>query len=247
MSNISSHQVKSQSILPSLGFWLVIAAQLFLNVLIVGKSSANAEIGDRESECLYVIIVGDEKKSVLPCYGTDKENLSENATLFKVTRMLGIKSEEIKYSGCKEHYFSAKPLFHQIKQHKYEITYIIGDGISYIPPITHELAHVLQFEIYGGLGQLKDNLSSLRIELAADYLTGVIFQRLDIDKNEFQHSVELIGRFHEDAFNAHGSPSQRNAAFRYGYFDSKKELDRDIRYFHEKFQNNIYGLIIVLK
>ena len=79
--------------------------------------------------------------------------------------------------------------------------------------------------------------------MGADYLAGFVFSRAlnHLSLNEFQHSLNLIGLYVESDQNAHGTPEQRTAAFRFGAHVSPSFTDDQIRILNENFQANIYG------
>lgn len=123
---------------------------------------------------------------------------------------------------------------------RYVIYYPLGlKADEYVAPIAHELAHVFQIESAGGFDALKRSLSSARIELGADFVVGLVASRSGIiSRPMFQHSVHLIGRYREEAAQAHGSPEQRVSAFRFGYFLATGR-ESSIETSHQFFQDEL--------
>lgn len=197
---------------------------------------------NRSSGCLYAVYVGPDKAKVEPCTPGDPQKLASDKKVRAAIQALGLNDVAIRFNGCKTARYSAAP---DEGPRRYVITYPSVDGESHIAPITHELAHVLQMEIAGSLQALQRN-PSRKIELGADYLTGIVFvQHLsDIGYNEFQHNLSLIGLFVELDATAHGTPAQRTAAFRFGANLKFEEMDRSIRRAYEEFLSDAYGQIV---
>lgn len=198
--------------------------------------------------CLNSVTVGEEKNPVIPCDDADPLNLAKSEDIQNVIKIFGITPDKLHFKGCKGLLFSAAPdATARNGEQKYLITYPSETSVTYLAPITHELAHVLQLEIEGKSSEdLLKEYGSKRIELGADFLTGIVFssslEKSDI--NGFQHNLMLIGLYREMEEWAHGSPAQRTAAFRRGYFlknaDVKSNIDKAFGYFLD----NIYGQII---
>jgi hypothetical protein len=128
------------------------------------------------------------------------------------------------------------------------IPYPSGVKSAFLAPITHELAHVLQIEMVGNLERLKDSMESKRIELEADFLTGIAFSHFleQARLGEFQHNLSLIGLYRDSSSDAHGSPMERTAAFRRGVFFTFANVSETFRRASQDFQANIYGEIITV-
>lgn len=197
--------------------------------------------------CLYGVTVGHEATPVTPCDDADPLNLAKDPYIGKVMRSLSIEPGKVRFKGCKGLRFSATPDgMAKEGDRRYLITYPIEITQSYLAPITHELAHVLQMEMAGGLDPLRKTFSSMRVELGADFLAGVIFSSSlqTIDINQFQHNLELMGLYVELETDAHGTPAQRTSAFRWGVHLNFDAMNRDIRIVNEDFQANIYGKVV---
>jgi hypothetical protein len=204
------------------------------------------EAAERSHGCLYGVTVGNDATPVDPCIDADPFNIGHNANVQKVLHALGIDARIVRFKGCKNQRFSAAPDWAAIAaERRYIVTYPTESDRNYLAPITHELAHVLQMEMEGGLSELRQKYSSKRVELGADYLAGLIFSQVlrDTDINQFQHNLSLIGLYVELDADAHGTPSQRVGAFRLGYinFDA---VEPDMRKASRNFQANYYGHVI---
>ena len=199
--------------------------------------------------CLYALSHGAQATPIDPCPETDPLNLANDPDIQKVMRVLGIEPSQIRFKGCSGLRFSAAPdVMANGVIERYLITYPIEAAQSYLAPVTHELAHVLQMEMAGGLDPLREALGSRRIELGADYLAGVIFSNAlqNIHVNQFQHNLSLMGRYIELDALAHGTPSQRTAAFRLGVYLNFNDYNRNIRMVSDHFQSDEYGNIVQL-
>lgn len=196
---------------------------------------------DRDQGCLYSTVV--DGKPTQPCDYQDALKVASNAEVLKVARAFSIDLATIAFRACRNGEFSTTQ--DPSKTDHYIITYPIEDKDAYLAPIVHEVAHVVQMQMVGGLEPLRAKLTSLRIELGADYLAGLAYSRVltHINQTTFEHSLRLNGRYREpDAEKAHGTPAQRTAAFRYGLIDLNK-ANIDVRKASENFQANLYAEI----
>jgi hypothetical protein len=215
-------------------------------MLSAGRASANQF--KRRGGCLYVFTVGEEKVEVPPeCPDGDPLNLSRNADVGRVLQALGVRPHLIRFRGCEGGLFSAEDteLNPAADAARYAVSYRMGTT-KYLAPITHELAHVWQMESVGGYRTLRDALPSRRIELAADYLTGIVFSQAlrHLDLSEFQQNLSLRGLYYEADLDAHGTPVQRNNAFRLGFRLNFDSMNRDYRKASDDFQANVYGQLV---
>ena len=202
---------------------------------------------DTSHGCLYAVTKGPEKTPVVPCVNADPLNIAGDPDIRKVMKAFGVEPWKVRFKGCKNIRFSVKEdRMHARGSRKYLITYPNEVEQSYVALITHELAHVLQMEMAGGYRILRDTFITKRIELGADYLTGIIYSNYlkKNDINQFQHHLSLMGQYLELDEDAHGNPSQRSGAFRFGLFFDFNTVDRDIRKASENFQFDVYGQII---
>lgn len=114
--------------------------------------------------------------------------------------------------------------------------------------LTHELAHVYQLRRAGGTAALRQELGGSqelteaqkrvvreRIELGADFLAGYVIRNYVIgaSRADFQTSVALVGDYDDTTGGNHGTPEERTAAFRTGYYYSgaANDVDAANRYF----------------
>ncbi|MEO5692615.1 MAG: hypothetical protein ABIQ72_05790 [Usitatibacter sp.] len=203
---------------------------------------ASADQRQISSGCLYAVYKGADKEKVEPCAPGDPSNLASDSKVRAAIKALQLDNVPLRFNGCKSARYSAAP---DTTPRHYVITYPTSAGGSHIGPITHELAHVMQMEVAGSLEALRQN-PSRKIELGADYLTGIVFVQAlrDIGYNEFQHNLSLIGLYVELDPNAHGTPSQRTAAFRFGANMKFDEVNRSIHRAHEEFMADVYGQVI---
>jgi hypothetical protein len=175
---------------------------------------------------------------------SDPLSIGKNAEVRKVMEAFSIAPGMVVFRGCSRFPFSTA--VDGSAPDRYLITYPLEATDSYLAPITHELAHVVQMRMYGGLEPLHEQLkSSLRIELGADYLAGLAYSRVlnNVSQDTFQHNLSLIGLYREASFNRHGTPAQRTGAFRYGLIDLMK-ADKSVERASQNFQANLYVQII---
>lgn len=221
---------------------------LLMAVLLVWTyRSPSADMLQLSHGCLYGVTVGHEETPVTPCDDADPLNIAKDPYIDKVMKLLSIKPGKVRFKGCKGLRFSATPDgMAKEGDRRYLITYPIEVAQSYIAPISHELAHVLQMEMAGGLDPLRKTFSSMRVELGADFLAGVIFSSSlqNININQFQHNLELMGLYVELEADAHGTPAQRTSAFRWGVHLNFDTMNQDIRKVSDDFQANIYGKVV---
>jgi hypothetical protein len=206
---------------------------------------------NREQACLFSTKVGGRAAHPTLCKGDDPLRLAKDGDLAKVIRAFGIRPESILFTGCEGGVFStAEDQFSGSSgaTNRYVITYPSGVKSDFLAPITHELAHVLQIEMVGSLERLKDRMESKRIELGADFLTGIAFSHFleQARLGEFQHNLSLIGLYRDSSSEAHGSPMERTAAFRRGVFFTFASVSENFRRASQEFQANIYGEIITI-
>jgi hypothetical protein len=222
--------------------------ELLMAACLALAAASPADAQQAAAGCLYgQTTVGPEASVVVPCVDADPLNIANDPDVRTVMKSLGLKPGTIRFKGCKSLRFRAAP-DGVPSDHRYVITYPTDAAGSYLAPITHELAHVLQMEMAGGLLALTATFASKRVELGADYLTGVVFSQSlkQVSLNEFQHNLALIGLYVELDANAHGTPSQRVAAFRFGVFQKFDSVHVDMRKASDDFQVNLYGRIIQL-
>jgi hypothetical protein len=222
---------------------------LLLTTFHVFTGSLMAQASNRDRACLYSTKVGGKVIQAAPCRGEDPLRFAKDADLAGVIRAFGIRPESIEFTGCDGGVFStAVAQFNGSSNaaNRYLITYPSGAKNGFLAPITHELAHVVQIEIAGGLERLQDSLESKRIELGADFLTGIVFSHAlkGAGLGEFQNNLSLMGLYRDSSIEAHGTPNQRTAAFRRGVFFNFADVNENFRRASQEFEENIYGEIV---
>lgn len=215
--------------------------RVFLAALIVACSAAAS--AETEEFCLHAESVS---SSATAGCSDDPLGIADRPEVVRAREGLGLAGLRLSFRGCEQGRFETMPRGAGASPTSYRITYPINADLSaadYVAPITHELAHVFQMQTYGGLnGLVAAYPERQRIELGADFLAGVAFRNYihEGDRGRFQHNLNLIGRYYEDASDAHGTPEQRTGAFRTGYFVRYDELQRNVRAAHDLFQSDYY-------
>ena len=181
--------------------------------------------------------VGGKKLVHAEC-GDDQLELKKNPEIQLLVELYGLDPTDLTFEGCRNGSFSTTQI-----GSTYTIRYPIDQDISYVAPLAHELAHVWQGRKVGSLKELfyKFPNGVKEIELGADFLTGIVFEESNgkFPKNLFQTNFSLSGLYFEQNEDAHGTPSQRAAAFRLGYFYTPKfdNLGEAMETFHA----DVYG------
>jgi hypothetical protein len=185
----------------------------------------------------------------------DPLNLRGQPLIRSALSEIGAAGVELDLRGCQQAIFEITTPSPQNRPNLFRINYPVREAAtaeSYLAPITHELCHSFQIRSAGGISQLRHLLrgSSARIELGADFLTGIIYrrhtERLGIENpqrnlRQFQHSLDLLGSYRTDQ-GSHGEPVHRVNAFRHGFF--MQDLHRGLWDMHSYFQSDIYGQIV---
>lgn len=197
--------------------------------------------------CFHATATGDGKVPVSLCTG-DPLKLGEDTLVASIMRQLGIDRATVEFNGCPQQKFAVVEQFLEGEPARYVVRYPLEAGEEYLAPITHELAHVLQMQSTGGFeATLKAvQWQNRRVELGADYLTGLVFSQLQptsprFNTAQFQHSLSLIGLYDERELEAHGSPEERTAAFRYGFVNNDGQTQLLPAY--DYFQANLFAQI----
>ncbi|WP_219135190.1 hypothetical protein [Janthinobacterium sp. UMAB-60] len=200
--------------------------------------SANSWPDGNQSNCLYAVTVSGTPSRQTPCPAADPIDLANNENIKIAISLLNINMSELSFRGCEIGRFFAMPDDRSDK--KYIISYKI-DKEKFLAPTLHELSHVLQMKNAGGSLALSKKYRSKRIELAADYMTGVMFSRLfkNMDLKKFEQNILLTGLYFESSELAHGRPDERISAFRLGVFEKKEEIN--MSEIELDFQRNIYA------
>jgi hypothetical protein len=176
----------------------------------------------------------------------DPRRLQTEPKIAEAIHAMGLQGQPIRFEGCERTSFAtiqrpdARALVFVIR---YPI--LAGEPAPrLLAPIVHELAHIVQIRQSGSIARLQSELrESRRIELGADFLAGVVFaNHLNAQNLLYQNSLELVGRYREETFQAHGTTSQRNAAYRRGahYRLDHPDAAIDLPRLHVEFQENDY-------
>jgi hypothetical protein len=221
-----------------------------VTVLTICRTSAMGMEID-PTGCLNAVTSGTDRVEVSVCNDADTLNLSESELLKQIILSMQLNPSSIRFRGCKQRAFSTTEYRTPSGNLEYLIEYPDEKDATldaYLAPIVHELAHVLQMHSYGGYELLRreTNYDSKRVELGADYITGLVYalnKRLSdtLRPGHFQHNFRLMGLYVERSHDAHGTPSQRTAAFRNGWVNSAKQTD--VSSAHRFFQADRYAEI----
>lgn len=199
------------------------------------------------NQCLYANGVSPKKQE--GCTGEDTAQLMQLPAIAATIQALSLSNVRIVLSACAVSPFLTQQSGVDARTLWYKISYpLLGYARlqDYIAPITHELAHVFQMKTAGTRAALLAQSSSRKVELGADFLTGVLFknaQRTE-DLAMFQTNLMLVGKYIEKELDAHGWPEQRQAAFRLGYFLPYQAYDRSPDTVYQEFNDNVYGTIL---
>jgi hypothetical protein len=208
---------------------------------------AHAQDARFDDSCFFATSAGNRVITV--CNDEDPLRLGNDAKLAKVMQAFGIAPGQVRFEGCNGMLFLSTPDPNASGVDSYLVRYPVEVGDDYLAPTTHELAHVFQMSLEGGAEALWTSRKneSKRIELEADFLTGVVFKEVlpDAGLTEFQNNILLTGLFEEARADAHGTSSQRTAAFRTGYFLQRDAQDTpDLPKAARYFQANEYGGLV---
>lgn len=207
--------------------------------------SAGAVSSQPQEDCLFAANV--PFSSGGHC-APDPEEVGRLPAVSVAMGAIGVTSSAVEFVACSGAPFSTAVVTSATGVRTYRITYPLDHGLSQATltaPITHELGHVLQLLPYASVGALKRHYNSLdRIELGADFLSGVIFKNYLHDNNlrDFQNNLALVGDYNASSRLWHGTPAARDAAFRSGFFynlDGHSLADA-----HEEFQRNLYATVM---
>jgi hypothetical protein len=180
----------------------------------------------------------------------DPRKLKSDPTIAKAIRAMGLEGQPIRFEGCDQASFATIPAS-GARELGFVIRYPVLREVAtseLVAPIVHELSHVVQVRQAGSLAKLREKLvDSKRIELGADFLAGVVFANyINAANLRYQNSLELVGRYREASFAAHGTTSQRNAAYRLGAYHRvvEPEFPLDLPKMHVDFQENGYAVAV---
>ena len=174
-----------------------------------------AAVHDPIPNCLYgTFTQGDEKTPIEPC-GADVKGIGADPNVLAVMRTFNIPTNVVVFQACPGGRFSAMPEGNDAK--RFLVRYPSSAKSNYLAPIVHELAHVVQMRNAGGLTLLKPKENSRRIELGADFLAGLAFNKSlkHLNSGDFETNLQLAGSYKVES-DDHGTPEHRTQAFRLG-------------------------------
>ena len=111
--------------------------------LVAGKG---AEATEQEQGCLYSTVV--DGKPVQACGYQDPLKVASDDDVLKVMRSFSIDPATVTFRGCRGGTFSTAQ--DASKANQYIITYPLEAADTYLAPIVHEMAHVVQMQMVGG-------------------------------------------------------------------------------------------------
>lgn len=199
--------------------------------------------------CFYATSSGQDRRPLSPCEGHDPLGLGDKPIVVSIMRLLRIDRTRVKFIGCAGQPFRVSAQSQVSGSTQFVINYPIESANTFLAPLTHELAHVMQMQEAGGytaaLAVAKQQ--NRGVELGADYVTGLVFSELrnespEFNARQFQHSASLIGLYKEFESEAHGTPDQRTAAFRVGFINYDKQSDPAKAYGY--FRANLYADVV---
>jgi hypothetical protein len=214
---------------------------LFVLCAAVCLPSPIAGRGNDFPDCLHAGSQAGQSSSDPGCHN-DTLDVSGDATVRRAIEFLELQVTEIVFAECSNFPFTTS-MPKTSRPYRFEIDYPtvskskVGD---HLPAMLHELGHVYQYKVAGSPAKLfkmhEDSLE--KAELGADFLAGLIEQKLNIDPGPFERSIFLPGNFR---VNDHGRLEDRNAAFRNGYFYPLNKTTLDKAY--QDFLDNRYSQI----
>lgn len=234
---------------PAAGMRTVLRASFAIGLPIALCCASAVVAGGQEPDppwnCLHALSVGRDGKPVVPCDPGDPFALSASPAVGAVMAYLGIPPGSVRFNGCKGAIFAAGT--DPLHAGGYLVTYPLDAPDRILGPITHELAHVMQMRI-AGARKPEGTDGRARIELGADFVAGIVFRAEAgrMQGNDFENDVQLAGRYREARDDAHGNPSQRGAAFRYGlnfhFTPDVPDIQTASRYFGDVLYDDIVRL-----
>lgn len=225
--------------------------RIVTHTAILGSLAASLNVsyveGGELARCLYGMNVGDKHVQVVACPDSDPLGLGTNPDVRRAMDALGIAPNRVRFKGCEGQLYSVYPDAPGSK-YAYVVTYP-SERTTFLAPVLHELAHVMQMEYAGGLSQLMSKYKlSKRVELEADYFVGTLFAKYFPDKplRLFEQDLKLKGLYYESEEMKHGTPEERVTAFRFGAMKLPSKVGNDFRRISAEFQRDVYGEVVAL-
>ena len=171
----------------------------------------------------------------------DRLDIRHQPQMIQAARGLDIDIETIRFQTCNSPSFNTAMVGSAVTVN-YPTAMPFGKIVG---ALTHELGHVYQLRRAGSTANLLGELgnSRERIELGADFLAGFVFRNFvsGATRADFQTSVALVGDYDDAAGPGHGTPEERVAAFRTGYY--YRGAPGDVNAANRYFQRDGFGSI----
>jgi hypothetical protein len=190
--------------------------------------------------CLRATAVGGKAVNPQECL-SDPKQLAVNPDVRRIVTALGLDMRAIRFRGCATSPFTAQALDGP-DSGTYLVTYAAGAAPEdMLAVLAHELSHLKQLQHAADL----QYTSSLQVELGADFLAGLLYGQLFEKRSpmEFENNLQLLARYWEDSYEAHGTPNQRAMAFRMGYYFKFDQSGSDYGQALINFNDALYGQV----
>ena len=167
----------------------------------------------------------------------DQLDFSNSAAVQNTEKLFGLSTGEIGFVGCDIAPFSTRIDRSEPELH-FQILYNSAlDRSASTIAILHELGHIYQLKQAGSheglLSSVHQDLE--RVELGADYLSGLAIARLHMNEKDFDVGLALVGSYVIHSA-PHGLPHERSASFNYGVTDGK--TGNSVNSLYAEFQDN---------
>lgn len=201
-------------------------------------------IGSNAQSCFFAVTQGVMKTPIAVCDRFDPSNLLQKNEIQLALKHLKLEDTKLALFGCPGAIFHVmqKP---SSQKPDLQIFYPSDHGGDLITPILHELGHVYQIvnkQVSSGEVQ---NLNSKRLELGADNIAGALYWKLYPSRNldSLATNTLLSGLYKEDDFQAHGTPAQRDSAFRMGFVSARNDPTLSVGEIYRRFQRDQYAIL----
>jgi hypothetical protein len=162
---------------------------------------------------------------------SDVLHLANQQVVRAAVAATGLSVSQVEFVACEDaSFFTAPPTRLPDGTRGFRIIYparLEGTADQYAAAIVHELGHVMQLQGDGSVDAVRARHPICGyIELEADYLAGIIFRRniAEIDRGQFERNLRLVGNY-DPKCPDHGTPEERTAAFRTGFYLAKPPAD----------------------
>jgi hypothetical protein len=218
--------------------------RLLLSTLLLSTLICHTQPTDKGADCLNLLpqegtfSVKDHKDK---CF-RDQLGFANLEVIKNAEELFGLSPREVGFIGCDIAPYSARIDRSEPELH-FEILYKSTDAQSASTiAILHELGHAYQLKHAGSreslLASADQNLE--RVELGADYLSGLAVGRLRMSEKDFEVGLALVGSYAVHS-GPHGHPNERSESFNYGVTAGK--TSDSIASLYDGFQDDEYGHI----